>query len=64
MSTDIMPDMHWRLGWSTVKENVETPTGYTWEGYGIRDIDGDVIHDAQRYPYGEGFGVCYLDFVD
>lgn len=44
-----------RVGWSTRRNEISTPVGFSSHGYGIRDKTGELFHNAQLYPYGESF---------
>jgi hypothetical protein len=47
---------HWRIGWSAVKADVQTPPGADAFSYGWRDLDGSVFHDAKSRPYSAPYG--------
>eukprot|EP01122_Echinamoeba_exundans_P000092 TRINITY_DN10075_c0_g1_i1.p1 TRINITY_DN10075_c0_g1~~TRINITY_DN10075_c0_g1_i1.p1 ORF type:complete len:825 (-),score=109.10 TRINITY_DN10075_c0_g1_i1:52-2274(-) len=47
---------HWRLGWSAVKSDVQTPPGADSFSYGWRDLDGSVFHEGKSKPYSAPYG--------
>ncbi|KAK1315951.1 hypothetical protein QJS10_CPA05g00837 [Acorus calamus] len=48
---------HTRLGWTTIKGDLQAPVGYDGNSFGYRDIDGSKVHKALREKYGEvGYG--------
>ena len=50
---------HVRIGWSMRTGDLQAPVGYDKWSYGIRDIDGSILHCSRRQENwgGEGFGV-------
>jgi SPRY domain len=62
---------HVRIGWSMRTGDLQAPVGYDKWSYGIRDIDGSILHCSRRQENwgGEGFGVddvigCAICFDD
>jgi hypothetical protein len=62
---------HVRIGWSMRTGDLQAPVGYDKWSYGIRDIDGSILHCSQRHDNwgGEGFGAddvlgCAICFDD
>jgi hypothetical protein len=41
---------HVRVGWATERADLQAPVGYDWYGFGCRDSDGAVFHQARRHP--------------
>ena len=62
---------HVRIGWSMRTGDLQAPVGYDKWSYGIRDIDGSILHCSRRQDNwgGEGFGAgdvigCAICFDD
>jgi Set1/Ash2 histone methyltransferase complex subunit ASH2 len=64
---------HVRLGWSMRTGDLQAPVGYDKWSYGIRDIEGSILHCSMRHDNwgGEGFGAddvigcaLYFDEID
>ena len=54
-----------RIGWSTVKGDVQAPVGYDEFSYSYRDKDGSKFHLSRGQSYGDSYGCgdiigCYI----
>ncbi|CAI5474571.1 unnamed protein product [Closterium sp. Yama58-4] len=45
---------HTRIGWATQRADMQTPVGFDTWGFGFRDVDGSVVHQAVRRAYAGG----------
>ena len=71
MNPPVQVGGHVRIGWSMRTGDLQAPVGYDKWSYGIRDIDGSILHCSRRQENwgGEGFGVndvvgCAICFDD
>lgn len=51
---------HTRIGWATIKMDIDLPVGADLNGYSIRDVDGSAVHDGVRINYAESYGMKYV----
>jgi Set1/Ash2 histone methyltransferase complex subunit ASH2 len=54
--TDMKRSAAVRVGWATLRADVEAPVGFDANGYSFGSVGGHVFNRSRRAAYGRGFG--------